>query len=161
MSFKYKKHRLLHAPTINMGVIQGGDKVNMVADLCEFTIDHRFCPGTKAEDALAAIKKRISSVTKDFKLIVDDVQQPYEIKPDNKYLKSFMRVNKERKTGAKLKGSEGATVITFFQKHKIPTFSTGWGAHGTLHTNDEYIYIKSLYKGAQVLEAYIKEYDKL
>ena len=60
---------------------------------------------------------------------------------------------------AKLKGSDGATVITFFKKHNIPAFATGFGAHGTAHTNDEYIYVKSLYKGTKVLEQFVKEYD--
>ena len=161
IKFKHKKHKLLHAPSINMGVISGGDKVNMVADSCEFTIDHRFCPGTKPQEALKQIKQAISSVTKKYKLIVDDIQESYEIKGTHPFIKTFMDVNKRLKTPAKIKGSEGATVITFFQKHGIPAFATGWGAHGTLHANDEYIYIKSLYKGTQVLEEYIKEYDKL
>ena len=40
--FKYKKHKLLRPPTVNIGTITGGDKVNMVADFCEFTLDFRF-----------------------------------------------------------------------------------------------------------------------
>ncbi len=47
--FKYKKHPLLVPPTKNIGTIRGGDKVNMVADFCEFALDIRFMPGMKAE----------------------------------------------------------------------------------------------------------------
>ena len=42
--FRYKTHSMLRAPTINIGTIQGGDKVNIVADWCEFEIDIRFLP---------------------------------------------------------------------------------------------------------------------
>ena len=61
---------------------------------------------------------------------------------------------------AKAQGSEGATVITFFKRHRIAAFATGFAAEGTAHTNDEYIYISSLYKGTKILEQYIKEFDK-
>lgn len=159
--FPHKRHRLLRAPTINMGVIQGGDKVNMVADMCEFTIDHRFCPGTSHQEPLKLIREAIGKEAKKFKLIIDDIQQPYEIEGNHPYVRKFMQVNKALKAPAKLKGSEGATVITFFQKHNIPAFATGWGAHGTLHTNDEYIFIKSLYHGTQVLERFVREFDQL
>ncbi len=161
LKFPYKKHKLLHPPTINMGVIHGGDKVNMVADFCEFTVDHRYCPGTDYKEPLNMIKKVIAKEAKDFKIHIDDLQMPYEIKENHPFLKKFMEINKKEKTPAKVKGSEGATVITFFQKHGIPAFATGWGAHGTLHVNDEYIRINDLYKGTQVLEKYIKAYDDL
>ena len=60
---------------------------------------------------------------------------------------------------AQLKGSDGATVITFFKKQKIPAFATGYGAHGTAHTKDEYVYVNMLYKGACLLEQFLKSYD--
>jgi len=161
LKFPYTKHKLLHPPTINMGVIHGGDKVNMVADYCEFTVDHRYCPGTDYKEPLDMIRKAIAKEAKKFKIVIDDLQMPYEIKETHPYVKKFMDINKKEKTPAKVKGSEGATVITFFQKHNIPAFATGWGAHGTLHVNDEYIRIDTLYKGTQILEKYIKEYDNL
>ena len=136
--------------------------MNMVADLCEFTVDHRFCPGTNYREPLKMIKEALGKEAKRFKVRIDDIQQPYEIKADPIHmLRSFWMSISDLRHRLRSKGSEGATVITFFQKHKIPAFATGWGAHGTLHANDEYIYIKSLYRGTQVLEEYIKEYDKM
>ncbi|MDD5617993.1 MAG: M20/M25/M40 family metallo-hydrolase, partial [Candidatus Omnitrophica bacterium] len=41
IKFSYKRHNLLKPPTINTGTIHGGDKVNMVADWCEFELDVR------------------------------------------------------------------------------------------------------------------------
>ncbi|HQL41896.1 MAG TPA: M20/M25/M40 family metallo-hydrolase, partial [Candidatus Omnitrophota bacterium] len=43
--FVYHPHALLRPPTINIGTIKGGDKVNMVADFCELSFDLRFLPG--------------------------------------------------------------------------------------------------------------------
>ncbi|MCA9408971.1 MAG: ArgE/DapE family deacylase [Candidatus Omnitrophica bacterium] len=161
LQFKYKKHPLLHGPTMNIGVIKGGDKVNMVSDFCEFAFDHRFMPGMNPNEILKKIRSAVRKVTTNFKIKIDDIQMPYEIKKDHPHVKLFLNLARTMKCPAVAKGSEGATVITFFQKHKIAAFATGFGAHGTAHTNDEYIYVKSLYSGTKFLEQYIKEYDQL
>lgn len=40
-----KTHRLLGAPTLNIGVIRGGVQVNFVPDRCQIEIDRRLIPG--------------------------------------------------------------------------------------------------------------------
>jgi len=157
--FKYKKHPLLVPPTKNIGTIRGGDKVNMVADFCEFSLDIRFMPGMKAEEILKEIKSVIAKETKNFKVIIDDAQKPYEIDPKHPFVKTYVDACRKLGFKANLKGSQGATVITFFQDYGIPAFSTGWGSHGVIHANDEYAEIKTLHNGAKVLESFIKEYD--
>ncbi len=159
--FKYKKHALLVPPTKNIGTIRGGDKVNMVADFCEFSLDIRFMPGMKAEGILKEIKSIIAKETGNFKVIIDDTQKPYGIDERHAFVKTYVDTCRKMGFKAKLKGSQGATVITFFQEYGIPAFSTGWGAHGVIHSNDEYAEIKTLHGGARVLEAFIKEYDVL
>ena len=157
--FKYKKHPLLVPPTKNIGTIRGGDKVNMVADFCEFALDIRYMPGMKAEEILKEIKGIIAKETKDFKVIIDDSQKPYGIDPEHPFVKTYVDTCRKMGFKANLKGSQGATVITFFQDYGIPAFSTGWGSHGVIHANDEYAEVKTLHNGAKVLEAFIKEYD--
>ncbi len=159
--FKFKKHPLLVPPTKNIGTIRGGDKVNIVADFCEFTLDIRYMPGMTAAGVLKEIKGLIAKETKNFKVIVEDSQKPYEIDPKHPFVKTYVDVCKKMGQEAKLLGSQGATVITFFQDYGIPAFSTGWGAHGVIHANDEYAVVKTLYNGARVLEQYLKEYDAI
>lgn len=158
--FKFKKHPLLVPPTKNIGTIKGGDKVNMVADFCEFALDIRFMPGMTAQGVLKEVKSIVAKETKKFKVIIDDAQKPYELDPKHPCITTYVDVCRQMGIEAKLLGSQGATVITFFQDYGIPAFSTGWGAHGVIHANDEYAEIKTLYNGAQVLEAYLKAYDQ-
>ena len=158
--FKFKKHPLLVPPTKNIGTIRGGDKVNMVADFCEFALDIRFMPGMTADGVLKEVKKIIAKETTKFKVIIDDSQKPYQLDPKHPFVKTYVNVCRKMGINAKLVGSQGATVITFFQEYGIPAFSTGWGAHGVIHANDEYAIIKTLYNGARVLESYLKEFDK-
>ena len=151
----------LHAPTKNIGTIRGGDKVNMVADFCEFSLDVRYLPGMNSDKVLEEIKKIIGKVTAKFKVEIDDLQQPYEIDQNHLFVRTYVRTAKKLGYKTTLKGSEGATVITFFKKHGIPAFATGYGSSGTAHTTDEYVKIDNLYHGSRLLECFLKEYDPL
>jgi len=161
LKWKYKRHPMLHGPTMNIGVIKGGDKVNMVCDFCEFALDTRYAIGMDWRKIHKRIESVVKAEAKKYKIIIDDLQMPYEIDPEHPFVQTYLGTSRKLGCKATVKGSEGATVITFFQKYKIPAFATGYGAHGTAHTNDEYIYVKSLCNGTRVLEQYIKEYDKL
>ena len=155
--FIYKKHPLLHPPTINIGTIQGGDKVNMVADWCSFELDIRYLPGMPAKEVLANIKKLIAKRAKRFSLHIDGIQNPYEIAKEAPLVRSLLKTWRSHKPNAQLKGSEGATVITFFKEKNIPAVATGFGSRGTAHGNDEYAVIDTLYRGAKALEAFLRD----
>ena len=156
--FKARKNNYLRAPTVNIGTIRGGDKVNVVADHCEFELDFRFLPGQSDKEILKGLRKLVRKYSRDFKIELDGVQAPYyigETHPLVRYLKGSMK-----KCGIKpeVKGSEGATVITFFQEKGIPAIATGFGCGGMAHMADEYAKVGDLYRGAIVLERFLEEY---
>ncbi|MDP2939342.1 MAG: M20 family metallopeptidase [Candidatus Omnitrophota bacterium] len=159
--FKYSPHPLLKKPTINIGTIKGGDKVNMVADFCEFEVDLRFLPGMTAQNILNEIKKIIKANAKKFKLEINGLQKPSIIKKDNPLIKTLIKVNKRLRGHFRLKGSEGATVISFFNEKAIPAVATGFGSRNQAHATDEFVLIDNLYKGAKLLEEFLKEFDKV
>lgn len=159
--FKFRKHALLNHPTVNIGTILGGDKVNMVADLCEFTVDLRYMPGMDPKDIMKTVKSIVEGVTRNYDLVTDDLQLPYEVSEKDIYVKAFLASSRKIGVKPRLKGSDGATVISFFQHYDIAAFATGFGKSGTLHANDEYAQIKTLYNGTRVLEAFVKDYDQL
>ena len=159
--FTFKRHPLLRPPTMNIGTIHGGDKVNMVAGFCEFSLDNRFMPGMTSTEVLKIIKKIIRSETKRFQVIISDSQKPYEISAEHPFVKTYLQTAVKMKIKSTLCGSEGATVMTFFQEFKIPAFATGFGAHGTAHTVDEYAKVDLLIKGADFLEQFVKDYDEV
>ncbi len=155
---KYRKNRFLKAPTVNVGTIHGGDKVNVVADWCEVELDFRFLPGTKAEDVLSVLRGIVKRYTRRFKIEVQGIQKPYEIDMRHPLVTGLSRVMKRLGIQGHICGSEGATTITFFQRKNIPAVATGFGKGGCAHTIDEYVSIDDLYKGARVLEDFLKSY---
>lgn len=156
--FSYRKHKYLRPPTISIGTIRGGDKVNIVADWCEFELDLRFLPGMKAENLLRVLKAIIKKYTKKSRLEIESIQAPYsinEMHPLVIYLKNSL---KSVKIKPAIRGSEGATVMSFFQNRNIPAIATGFGSRGCAHIANEYVEIENLYKGAQVLENFLRTF---
>ncbi|MEW5894804.1 MAG: ArgE/DapE family deacylase [Candidatus Omnitrophota bacterium] len=158
--FSCSKHPFLRPPTVNIGNIKGGDKVNIVADFCEFSVDLRFLPGMKYQDVLSVLRGIIRQETSKFVIQIDDIQRPYEIPATHPFVNSYYETAKKMGIKVDFKGSEGATVMTFFKKHKIPAFATGFGTSGNAHTTDEYAKISILWKGARLMERFLIDFDK-
>lgn len=154
-----RKNKYLRPPTLNIGTIKGGDKVNVVADWCEIEMDHRFLPGSQAGDFLKEVKKIAAKFTCKFSIEVDGIQAPYQISERHPLVKYLKQAAHKFGANSKVQGSEGATVITFFQDKKIPAVATGFGCEGCAHTINEYARIDNLYKGARVLEEFLKIYQ--
>ena len=154
----YVKNKYLRPPTINIGTIRGGDKVNVVADWCEFELDFRFLPGMSAKYLLKVLKGAVKKHAKKFKIEIEGIQEPYSISQGHSLVKCLTRAMRKFKASPRIKGSEGATVITFFQHKKIPAIATGFGSGGCAHTTDEYAKIDNLYRGALVLEEFLTDY---
>ncbi|MDD5128131.1 MAG: M20 family metallopeptidase [Candidatus Omnitrophica bacterium] len=154
----YKKNKYLRQPTINVGTISGGDKVNVVSDWCEFELDFRFLPGESERKLLDSLKRTISKYTKDFRVEIQGIQAPYSIDPGHPLVKGLVSAMKDLKITPRISGSEGATVITFFKLRNIPAVATGFGTESCAHVADEYACLSNLYKGAQVLVSFLKNY---
>lgn len=156
--FRFRKKPYLRPPTINVGTIKGGDKVNIVADWCEFELDFRFLPGMSARNMLRELKKIIKKYTKKFKIEIEGIQQPYSIDEKHPLVTGLKKAIQDLGAKPIIMGCEGATVITFFQHKGIPAVATGFGSGGCAHVADEFVKISNLYKGAQVLEQFLKSY---
>ena len=156
--FSYTKNKYLKPPTVNVGTIKGGDKVNIVADWCEFELDFRFLPGTRPEEILNILKGILKKSAKKYKIEIQGIQQPYQIFEKHPLVSSLREAMRSLEIPAWLTGSEGATVITFFQSLNIPAIASGFGSGGCAHISNEYAKIESLYKGAKVLERFLINY---
>ena len=156
--FRFEKKPYLRPPTVNVGTIKGGDKVNIVADWCEFELDFRFLPGMSAKMMLGELKKIIKKYANKFKIEIEGIQEPYSIDQNHPLVTGLKKAMNSLKAKPVIKGCEGATVITFFQHKGIPAVATGFGSSGCAHMSDEFVKISNLYKGAQVLEKFLKSY---
>lgn len=154
----YPKNKYLRPPTVNVGTIRGGDKVNVVSDWCEFELDFRFLPGSSEKELLKNLKNTITRHAKNFKIEIQGIQDPYYIDARHPLVSGLISAMKHLKIKPHISGSEGATVITFFKERNIPAIATGFGKEGCAHIADEYACLDNLYNGAKVLEQFLKNY---
>ena len=156
--FRRRRHRLLLPPTVNIGTIHGGDKVNVVADWCEMELDFRFLPGDSAGKILADLKRLLARHTRRYSIEVEGIQQPYQISETHPLVRHLNKAMEEKGVRPRIQGSEGATTITFFQEKGIPAVATGFGDEGCAHIADEYVNVENVYKGALVLEEFLRRW---
>ena len=154
----YVKNKYLREPSINVGTIRGGDKVNVVSDWCEFELDFRFLPGSSEQEILRSLRGIITRYTGNYKIEIQGIQHPYYIDPDHPLVSSLVSAMKSLKIKPRISGSDGATVITFFKAMNIPAIATGFGTEGCAHIADEYASLSNLYNGSRVLVEFLKKY---
>ncbi len=143
-----------------MGTIRGGDKVNVVADRCDFELDIRFLPETPPARILSELKSILrKNAAGRYKIAVQSLQRPYSIGVEHPLVEHLREAMRSRRVRPKISGSEGATVITFFQERGIPAVATGFGCEGCNHISDEYVKIDNLYRGAGILETFLRNYS--
>ncbi len=156
--FAYRSNPYLRPPTINIGKIAGGDKVNVVADWCEFELDFRFLPGMSSSRIIQDIKRIIRGLTGKFTFEIKAHQEPTEIDRQHPLVSFLEEAMLAHKIKPRITGCEGATVVTFFHNINVPVVATGFSSSGCAHSSNEYVKVSNLYKGTKVLEYFLKSF---
>ncbi|MEM1831037.1 MAG: ArgE/DapE family deacylase [Desulfurococcaceae archaeon] len=61
--------KILKGITFNVGIIKGGQKINVIPDYCEAEVDVRFPPGISKEDILAKVRDLLKELKVDYEII--------------------------------------------------------------------------------------------
>jgi len=152
-----KEHPLLGKPTINIGKIQGGTKINVVPDRCQIEVDRRLLPDEKKEGVLREIKEVIESVQvldPLFKYQIEEIDyaEPSEIGPDEEIVRIGLEAGREvRGERPNVRGFSGFTDGRFYvNQYHIPTLIFGPGGTDQSHTTDESVEVEALIKAAHI-----------
>ena len=93
-SLQDRTHPLLPAPTINIGALEGGTKLNLVADHAVIQVDRRLVPGEDVDTAEAEIADLCMSLlaadSEDWSVEIRRVMHvtPGEIDPEEPIIKA-------------------------------------------------------------------------
>ena len=149
-----RRHPLLGAATVNVGMISGGAQPNIVPDHCVITIDRRTLPGetkTSVQREIAALlrAKRLSAKISSTKLAPC---LPLETNPKLPLVQQFLRsVGQTRPAGVDFFCD--AAVLS---RGGIPSVVFGPGDIAQAHTADEWISLDSLERGKNLLLSFLK-----
>ena len=135
---------IIKRPTVNIGVIKGGRKINIVADSCNVEIDIRIPIGLTSDD----IENRVNQIFKSVgnKKIEADIKKsnPTYTSPNSKIAK-IVKKNSETVLGEKTYYylDFASSDAKYYREHGIPTVL--YGPHGIrIHSYNERVSLNEL-----------------
>ena len=147
-------HDVVGGPSINVGTIQGGTKVNIVPAYCIAEVDRRSIPGETEESVVASVQAAIDLAKKRYPDIDATIElpiygKPFEVSPDSAVLKDVIAAVADA-TGAEGEtvGFRGSSDARFFAEAGSDVVVCGPGDITVAHTAHEYIDLDQLVRGA-------------
>ncbi|HAF70269.1 MAG: Acetylornithine deacetylase or succinyl-diaminopimelate desuccinylase [Acetothermia bacterium 64_32] len=155
-SLSKKEHPLLGPGTVNVGVIRGGERANMVPDRCALKVDRRFLPGESVEQVVGELEG-IASALKEghpdlqVKISLEHWYPPFEVDEGAGIVRA-VREAYQAVVGnpPPLTGLNYGTDGTLTQAGGIPTVIIGPGAPAQAHTENEFVKTGELGMAARI-----------
>lgn len=156
--FPFVESHLLGKPTISVNMIEGGNKVNVVPDVCEVTLDLRTVPMQDHQAIVTAIEALANEVAQDFhaELRVEvEVQEdvgPLETDRNEPLVEAMIESVRAVKGEAPIVGgvTYGTDAAYLGPGFSIPMVICGPGAQGMAHQPDEYVEVEQLTQAAAI-----------
>ncbi|MCD6579119.1 M20 family metallopeptidase [bacterium] len=156
--FKYEEHKYLSPPTMNIGLIKGGNASNMVADKCEIIVNIRYLPSQKKDETKVDLEHFLQAIHKDTEVEIMANLNPTEVNPDNELVTAISMKTKEiLGFEPTLIGLGGATVCKTFIENNIPAVGWSPGPDDVAHIANEYVDLKELLKFSQAMAEVVFE----
>ena len=153
-TLRRRKHPLLGSPTVNVGVIRGGNQPNIVPNECVISVDRRTLPG----ETEAGVKREIQALLTQagLKAEFDTLRlapcDALETSPELPGVKALCRAARRRRTLGVHYFCDAAPLAA----GGIPSVVFGPGDIAQAHTADEWISVKSLRRGTAMLERFLR-----
>jgi succinyl-diaminopimelate desuccinylase len=156
--FAYEETRLLGKPSISVNVIAGGNKTNVVPDVCEIEVDMRTVPSQDhaaiVEHVRRLAEEVASSVHADMRIEVEVDQSvtALETARDHPLVEAAVASvrdvrGRNPEVGGVTYGTDGAHLGPGFD---MPVVICGPGANGMAHQPDEYVEVEQLVQAAEI-----------
>jgi acetylornithine deacetylase len=152
-----KPHPLLGVPTLSVGVIEGGQAVNIVPDRCWIDVDRRTLPSETAETVLAPIRCLLSEVQG------ATIEPPYlsvagmEVAEDAPVVRMLGNAIREVCGMVAVEAAQYATDAGIYNHAGIPTVVFGPGDIAQAHTSVEFIELSQLESAVAIIKRILTE----
>lgn len=143
-------HEVLGRPSLNVGTISGGEKVNIIPAGCTIEIDRRSIPGETPEELIAQLEAAVELAKQRFPELTATVElmfagRPFELDETSEVVRG-VSLAIEAVTGkpAELVGFRGASDARFMAELGAQTVVIGPGDIATAHTAKEHVNLDEL-----------------
>ena len=147
-------HPVVGGPTISIGTIHGGEKLNIIPASCVIEIDRRTIPGETNEDVIAQFEAAIERARSDHpdidaRVEIVDSGMPFEVDQSSELVQAMASAAAEA-TGRETEiiGFRGASDARFLVEVGAETIVFGPGDIAVAHTAREFIDLDGLADGA-------------
>jgi acetylornithine deacetylase/succinyl-diaminopimelate desuccinylase family protein len=154
-------------PTINFGLIQGGNKVNIVADTCKLEIDRRWIISESIPQIICEFRNILDQICKEDSLLsyeitsmlpIDSYFGPFTISQNHELVvrtkKSLSNMGYIINNISINAWTDAATLM----KAEIPTIILGPGDIEQAHTDEEWVEVQQIIKAVIFYLIIIKEF---
>lgn len=148
-------HPVVGGPTIGVGTIKGGEKVNVIPALCIAEVDRRTIPGEDEAQVREQVERAIELAREthpdiDARLEFPGFGQPFEAPLDADVVKQMANaVGEVSGSEAEITGFRGSSDARFFAEAGAEVCVCGPGDIALAHTARESIDLDELERGAQ------------
>ncbi|MEN8116696.1 MAG: M20 family metallopeptidase [Bacteroidota bacterium] len=156
--FGVEEDELLGYPTINVGVVEGGQNLNSVPDKAGFTIDIRSTSKLDNTEALNMLKKELGDEI-DLKVIVNNSSVYNYTESDFEklvYKLCGMSGSCPDRRKALPYMTDGSALQTFYKG--IPTIIMGPGEAKQAHKTNEFCYVSNIHEAVEIYKNIIIQY---
>jgi succinyl-diaminopimelate desuccinylase len=161
-----RTHPILGRPTLNVGIIRGGIKDNIVPDSCEITIDRRLLPGETWHEVEKEFRGELEKLSR------EDPNFKYELKlyhahnaaetpsthPFVKLAKNAVKDVLGREST--VEGFVATTEMSHLVEAGIPSIILGCGDLKVAHTINEYVPVQQIIDATKIYTLIILRYLK-
>ncbi|MEO6262858.1 MAG: M20 family metallopeptidase [Chthoniobacterales bacterium] len=144
------KHDILGSPTMNVGIIQGGSKTNIVPDFCTVQVDLRLTPALMRDGWLNTLRQWLNKLWPELQM--DELRNmwPLDTPTDLPVMKKLQSV------GSKFVGAPWFSDAALFSAAGSPAIAIGPGSIAQAHTKDEFIAVADLESGADFFTRFLR-----
>ncbi len=145
-------HPVLGSSTLNVGVIRGGSRPNIVPDGAEAEIDIRITPDLATSGgALRLLRELIEDHALPVEIVKSHENPPMETAATHPVLQMLLAVDAR----TQLAGAPWFSDAAHLAGGGVPSICLGPGSIDQAHTVDEFIEVAELSRGAAFFEAFI------
>jgi len=146
-------HPVLGRSTLNVGVIRGGSRPNIVPDLAEAEIDMRITPDLAAAGGgLRLLRETLEDHALPVEIVRSNENPPMETAAAHPMVQALLAVD----PATQLAGAPWFSDAAHLSNGGVPAICLGPGSIDQAHTVDEFIEVAALRHGAAFLEAFIR-----
>lgn len=150
-----KPHPLLGVPSLSIGVIEGGQAVNVVPDRCTIEVDRRSVPGETTESILQPVRELLNGLRE------VEIEPPFlsvagmEVSEKSEIVRFLADSCTAVLRSARVEAAHYATDAGVYNRAGVPTVVFGPGNISQAHTESEFIDLDQLEKAVGILQHFI------